>query len=663
MRRIHPYLLLLTLLLTLSCHRVRLSDARGSYVRGEYHEAVTAYRSLYRQTARQEGALRGVIAFEMAENYRQLNRSGHAATAYANAIRHGYPDKVALLRLGQMLHRAGDYSGAVDAYNTYLTHLPDDPIALEGLQGARQSMDDSREPAHASSRYRIRRMDLFNSSRSDFSPLLAHDDEWLYFTSSREEIPGDGMSSVTGTKYHDLYQSRRNSHREWQKPERIESPLNTAFDEGVASVTANGDLMFYSVTVVGMDQPALPGIYLSRRTDGAWSAGKRLAIPTDDTLALFAHPATNASGSLLFFVSDMSGGEGGKDIWVAHLDSRQEVVRIEHAGAAVNTPGDEMFPTLRDDTVLYFSSNGHPGRGGLDLFRAVKDHNGKDWQLLHLPSPLNSSADDFGITFEQGKERGFFSSNRDDARGYDHIYAFERVERMIQVEGYVADRSDRLIPGAIIDVVGSDGSRLRLATNREGLYHFNATEGVAYLFLAQAEGFLNQKQSLAPIPAGNDTICAVDFEMTPYNRPVILEHIFYDFNGAVLREESKKELDNLLQIMGEHPEIRVELSAHTDRIGADSYNEGLSLRRAQSVIDYLTKAGVSQERLLPMGQGKRSPKRVDKRDALSHPFLLEGASLTEAYIATLLPAQQAVADQLNRRTEFRVLLPTGSTPR
>lgn len=662
MKRFHSYILLLVVLLALSCNRVRLSDARNHYVRGEYHEAIAAYRLLYRQTPREERATRGVIAYEMAENYRLLNRSAYAATAYRNAIRDGYPDSDASLRLAQMLHREGDYPGAIDAYRHYLTLVPDDRLAVAGLQGAEEAMSDKRETENESLRYLVVRADLFNASRSDFSPLLAHDDQRLYFTSSREAIPGEERSPVTGTKFHDLYLSERNSRGEWQKPKRIESALNSDLDEGIASVTADGDLMFYSVVAGGEDQPGLPGIYLSRRINGIWSAGSRLDLKGGDSLSLFAHPAVSGSGDILYFVSDMPGGMGGKDIWLAHLDKRQEVVRVEHAGASVNTPGNEMFPTLRNDTILYFSSDGHPGKGGLDLFRAVKSAAGKGWHLQHLPTPLNSSADDFGITFEQAKERGFFSSNRGDARGYDHIYTFELVKPVITVEGFVVDRDDRLIPGATIDLVGSDGTRQRLVTDREGIYRFRAEEGVAYQFLAQAEGFLTRNRSLPPIRSQNDTVCYVDFELTPYDRPVILEHIFYDFDRAQLRSESKEELDKLLQLMREHPEIRVELSAHTDRMGSDRYNDALSLRRARSVVDYLTAAGIAADRLTPIGYGESKPKRVDGTLAERYPFLREGASLTEEYISKLLPAEQAVADQLNRRTEFRVLPPPLITP-
>lgn len=656
LKRNLPYLpLLLTVLLSLACSRVRLSDAREHYVRGEYHEAITAYRKLYRHTSREESVLRGVIAFEMAENYRLLNRSAHAVTAYRNAIRYGYPDTLAQLHLAQMLHREGDYPNAVDAYQLYLTKVPGDAIAISGLGGAQEAMEAIRQQENLSGRYLVQRFDLLNSSRSDFSPFLAHDDEMLYFTSSRESIPSDVRSPVNGTKYHDLFFSVKNNGGEWQKPKRIEFAADTDSDEGVASFTSDGMMMFFTAVDATTNQSALPGIFFSRRFNGSWSPGTRLILNGSDSLSLFAHPTVSASGSILYFVSDMPGGMGGKDIWKAHLDNRQQVIRLENAGAAINTPGNEMFPHLRNDTTLYFSSDGHPGRGGLDLFQAVKITSGGGWHLTHLPPPLNSSADDFGITFEEGEERGFFSSNRDDVNGYDHIYSFAFKKPLIQVEGFVVGRDDNPIPGAFVDLVGSDGSHRQLVTNREGVYHFTAIEGVSYLFLAQAEGFLNQNASLAPVIANKDTICYLDFELTPYNRPVVMENIFYDFDRAVLRSESKVELDKLLQLMLEHPEISVELSAHTDRRGTDSYNDELSLRRARSVVDYLISSGIAPERLISVGEGKMKPKRVDSTLVRQYPFLREGEYLTDEYIETLLPAQQTTADQLNRRTEFRVL--------
>ena len=270
-------------------------------------------------------------------------------------------------------------------------------------------------------------------------------------------------------KFHDLYHATKNSRGEWQKPKRIESPLNTDYDEGTASVTADGELMFYSATSDDSNQFSLPRIFVSRRINGIWSAGSHLEMGVGDSLSLFAHPSISSDGKVLYFVSDMPGGVGGKDIWVAYLDNKLRVLRVENAGRSINTSGDEMFPLLRNDSLLYFASDGHPGMGGLDLFCATRLQDNHLWHVEHMPPPINSSADDFGITFERGAERGFFSSNRDDVRGYDHIYSFEQVETGIRVEGIVVDHEDRLIPGAVIDMVASNGVRRQFITDREGV--------------------------------------------------------------------------------------------------------------------------------------------------------------------------------------------------
>ncbi|MBK5195373.1 MAG: OmpA family protein, partial [Proteiniphilum sp.] len=282
-------------------------------------------------------------------------------------------------------------------------------------------------------------------------------------------------------------------------------------------------------------------------------------------------------------------------------------------------------------------------------------HDSDKWQIHNLQSPLNSSADDFGITFEQDRETGFLSSSRKDVRGHDHLYSFALNEIKILVEGFVVDREDQFIPGASLSVIGSDGSQMRFTTSREGEYRFTAERGVDYLFMATAEGFLNQKQSLRTSSAERDTLYYVDFEMTPYDKPVILENIFYDFNRATLRPESKEELDGLVALLTDHPEITIELTAHADRKGADEYNRDLSLHRAQSVVAYLTSKGIDGERLKASGEGKTQPKKVNRVIASGSDFLKEGDLLTEEFIKQLTPQQQEIADQINRRTEFRVL--------
>lgn len=647
---VSPFFIIVASLL-LSCSQSRLSDARVQYTAGEYDAAIRTYRGLYRSTPRDQHALRGVISFEMAENYRSLNQSAGAVTAYGNAIRFAYPDTTMFLRYAQMLHREGRYSTAAGAYRRYLQLRPADGVAVSGLRGTELAQEWSLSPA----RYEVWRMDLFNSGRAEFSPMLAHKDRVLYFTSSGEDALGETESPVTGLKYNDLFISSKNSRGEWQKPKRLQSEINTVFDEGTPSITRDGDRMFYSSSSVWSDHPNATQIYHSRRINGVWAAGQPLQIMGGDSLSVFAHPAVSPSGRYLFFVSDMPGGHGGKDIWRVIITQTGEVLHMENLGPEINTSENEMFPYVRNDSTLYFSSDGHPGMGGLDLFKAEKSHDSDRWKVSNLQAPLNSAADDFGITFEQDGESGFFSSNRSDVRGHDHLYSFALREIKTEVEGFVVDREDKFISGASLSVIGSDGSQLRLTTNSEGEYCFEAGRGVDYLFMATAEGFLNKKQLLRTSNAERDTAYYVDFEMTPYDKPVILEHIFYDFNRATLRPESKEELDELVALLNDHPEISIELTAHADRKGGDEYNRVLSLHRSRSVVAYLTSRGIEGKRLKASGEGKTEPKRVDSAIASGYDFLKEGDLLTDDYIQQLPPEQQEVADQINRRTEFRVL--------
>ena len=656
MRSRFTYFLLPFTLLIAACGQANLSDARSHYLSGAYHAASEIYRELYRNTPRSEKALRGVIAFEMAENFRAINQSARAMEAYGNAIRLGYPDTMMYLSYARMLHRERKYSQALDAYRNFLMMQPDHPLAVNGIQGLLMAQQET------PSRYEVQRMELFNSTRSEFSPMLTHRDKMLYFTSSREDVSGETKSLVTGLKFNDLFVAEKDVRGNWKKPTRLPDAINTEFDEGTPSFTTDGEWMYYTFSGTDSGKSGVPAIYCSKRVNGTWSAGRPLQLVPSDTLSLFAHPALSPSGSFLYFVSDMAGGMGGKDIWRVSVASDHVTGVPQNLGASVNTVGDEMFPYMRTDSTLYFSSDGHPGRGGLDLLVAKRTQNKEGWQVTSLPQPLNSSADDFGITFMRDAENGFFSSNRDDGRGYDHLYSFVYREATITVSGLVVDQEDESLPGAAVSVEGSDGSMRPLVTNRQGEYQFRAARNVMYMFTVEADGFIKQKQSLRTTSEEKDTLYYVDFEMIPYNKPVILEHIFYDYDRATLRSESKHELDKLAAILRENPEISIEIAAHTDRHGNEAYNRDLSARRAQAVLDYLGVSGIDVGRIQTVGRGETEPMRVRKSIASQYDFLKEGDLLTEAFIEQLIPTQQAIADQINRRTEFRVLPPTFFNP-
>ena len=391
-------------------------------------------------------------------------------------------------------------------------------------------------------------------------------------------------------------------------------------------------------------------IFTSQRSEAKWSAPVKLEI-TADTLSAYGDPAVSPDGNWLYFSSDMPGGQGGKDLWRINLKER--VGSLENLGDVINTPGDERFPYVRSDSVLYFSSNGHAGMGGLDIYRATLTPSG-GWNVENMGWPMNSSYDDFGITFGDG-ESGFFSSNRNDARGYDHIYSFVKPELKITISGYVLDRDEEPVPNAVIRIVGDDGSNQKAIGKTDGTFQFNLQRGVKYVMMAGAKGYMNGKQEFVSDMAEEDAEYAVDFILAAMTKPQVIENIFYDFDKATLRPESKTALDSMVMILKDNPQIVIEMASHTDRWGNDNYNLKLSDRRAQSVVDYLIAAGIDPSRLRPKGYGETRPKTVTKRIARLYPQFKEGDVLNEEYIEKLEKPDQDAADQINRRTEFQVI--------
>ena len=372
-----------------------------------------------------------------------------------------------------------------------------------------------------------------------------------------------------------------------------------------------------------------------------------------DSVTALGHPAVSPDGKYLYYVSDAVGGFGGKDIFRSRLVGN-DFGPMENLGPDINTPGDEMFPYVRDSVTLYFASNGHPGMGGLDLFKATQDSTGK-WHVENLKAPINSMGDDFGITFEGDKEKGFFSSNRNDARGYDHLYSFELPVITIFIEGIVSDVDENPIEDATVRIVGKDGLNEKVLAKKDGTYRVELERDIRYVMMASARGYLNQNFELKTGPEEKNETYIVDFYLSPISKPVVIENIFYDFDKATLRPESQKALDEMIKMLNDNPNVTIELGAHTDRKGSDQYNERLAQRRAQSVVDYLIAGGIEKERLEAKGYGESVPKVINKKMAKNYDFLNEGDVLTEEFILTLTPEQQEIADQINRRTEFKVL--------
>ena len=648
----------------------RIKKADRKYAIGEYYEAGEMYRQAYRRIPTKERALRAHVAFQQGESYRVLNNS-RAISAYKNAIKYHYPDSIVYLHYAQVLQYQGKYKDAIKQYDIYLISYPTDYVAQAGKYGCMQVEQWKNQP----SRYKVALAKEFNEKRtSNFAPaFLTEDGDALVFTSNRQEKSTDKKkkvrtSPVTGAATFNLYSTRQNAAGEWedielcqglyQEPEESEeessSAKTTSAELGVCCFSPDGKTMYftYSCPVNGQDLGAK--IYTSTRASGEWGEGQELKLFKDSSITV-GHPSLNASGDTLYFVSDAPGGYGGKDIYMAILDG-SEWTDIQNLGPQINTTDDELYPHFRADGRLYFASKGHPGYGGLDLFYAVR----RDtvWDLFNMGAPFNSTNDDFGITFAGVTEKGFFSSNRGQKRGYDQIYSFYLPEMEFIVEGKVLDNNGEHLSDATIRLVGDDGTNVKAQIRRDGTYRLKLSKDTRYVMLATARGYLNQKQQLATTGLSDSYTYQQDFVLAPVSKPVKMGNIFFQFGSWELTADSEDGMQALVKLLNDNPNITIEMAAHTDMVGNNAANQELSLKRAQSVVNYLIKHGIDAARLTPVGYGEEKPVVVDEVLHKQYTFLPKDQVLDEAFISTLTADQQEICNSLNRRTEFRVLKTT-----
>ncbi len=646
-------LLVLSLLLLAGCGAEKnMKKAEKFMAIGEYYDAASQYKQAYSKTPPKERDRRGLIAGKMAVCYRKINSTPKAVAAYRNMVRYNKATVDDRLELGRQLLKNGDYKQAAEQFRVVLDSMPDNVLARNGLLSAQQAPAWKKQ----GSRYTVKRMDVFNSRRAEYSPMLSGDQfDQLYFTSTRNDATGDELSGITGTKNGDIFVSQKDDKGKWSKPEVVNGGLNTEADEGASCLSPDQREMYLTQCVTDPSYPRYAQIVKSNRSDAAWGKASSVEL-TKDTLSCFAHPAVSPDGQWLYFVSDMPGGKGGLDIWRVRITSAG-YGGVENLGEPINTPGNEMFPTFRPNGDLYFSSDGHPGMGGLDIFIAHPGKTGR-YVLEHPGYPLNSQGDDFGMTFEGVKNRGFFSSNRNDGRGWDHIYSFVNPEIVLSVKGWVYEQEGYELPAAQVYMIGSDGTNLKLGVKSDGSFEKELTPGVEYMFLATCKGFLNHKEELKVVPMNDSHEYVLQFPLASITAPVLIDNIFYDFNKATLRPESQTALDELVKLLNENPNVTIELSSHCDYKGSSAYNKLLAQRRAESVVNYLVDKGIARDRLSPVGYGKEKPKTIRKKLTEKLTWLKEGDVLTEEFIKKLDPEKQEICNQLNRRTEFIVLRTT-----
>lgn len=649
--------LILVLLLTF-CAATSIAQTKGKQKKadeyfdaGEYFKAEAKYKKLITKTKDREQ--RALMSFKLAECYRHLNQPKFAITWYKAAIKGKVQETKAYLHYADVLKMVEKYDEAEENYRKYKELVPDDPRGDRGLQSCQLAAEWKANPTQ----YIVEPVKAINSKNSDFSAAYSKSDhKEIYFTSTREGSTGDEVNTNSGMNFSDIFISRMDNNNSWSEPVPLDENINTMHDEGSPCLNKNKITMYFTRCISEKGNNTGCKIYMSTKSGGAWGAATEVKLLEDSSITV-GHPAISDDELTLYFVAvNLEGGQGGKDIWRTTRERRtDEWGEPRNIGTGINTSGDEMYPFLRNDSTLYFSSNGHVGLGGLDIYKAVLQSDGT-WSVENMRSPINSAADDFGITFQSEGERGFFASARE-TKGGDDLYSFTLPELEFTLRGFVMDeKTSKFLGGATVKLIGSDGSATERITANDGSFRFQLKERTDYLLLSTLKGYLNGKGQVTTKGLDKSAELRENIMMTPIDNVIELPNIEYDYNDTTLRPESMVSLDKLIETLNDNPTITIELMAHTDSRGSAEYNKRLAQGRANSVVHYLVQNFISSDRLTASGIGEDQPRVVDKNIAKNYPFLTEGSVLTEDYIKNLSSdAQQEAAHQLNRRTEFKVL--------
>ncbi len=625
----------------------RLERAERAYSAGEYYEAIGLYRDAY--SAVNDRDLRTEIVFRIAKCYMKVSDSRQSEGWFSRAVSRNYKDPEVYRYFGDALKMNEKYQEAIEQYRIYQELVPDDPRGRIGIESSELAMHWMENPGP----YEITEAGFFNSRESDYSPAFAsRDHAHVYFTSARKGR-GNDRHGVTGEYFADIYESRRDRQGQWSAPSPLEG-INSEFDEGTPSLNLKHTVMYFTSCKAVRKKSNGCQVYQTRRSGEQWGRPELIDLAPDTLIA--AHPAISPDELTLYFVSDMPGGAGSKDIWKVTRSNPNSSWGVPvNLGPEINTPGDEVFPYVHPDGTLYFSSNGHPGMGGLDIFKATKTDDGS-WNVENMGYPLNSPADDFGIVFEDKTVRGFFSSNRG-RHNVDNIFSFYLPPLVFNAEGRVKDiDSEEFIAGSTVMMVGSDGTLLEVNTGAEGRFRFMLRPEADYVFIASKEGYLTDKKGITTRGHDRSKDFSVMIGIQSHEKPIELPNILYDFARWDLRPESMAALDGLVETLNNNPKITIELASHTDSRGGAAHNMELSQRRAQSVVDYLIDNGIAAGRLVAAGYGKSRPRVVDERLSSAFSFLPAGTALSEEFIEGLPSEEQReIAHQINRRTEFEVL--------
>jgi peptidoglycan-associated lipoprotein len=651
-----------------------LASAQGSFAQNRFSKAaddayadqmfmlaLQKYQKAYSKVKNNKTE-RDRISLRIAECYRMMNNTKKAESSYKRLVTNAKYVKEnprILLSYADMLKVNGNYEEAIKQYTAYKENGPSDPRADIGIETCTQAKEWIANP----SKYGVKWEKMLSTKEDDFAAAYA-DKKYgsIIFTSDRNRAKGKDLDNWTGLGFSDLFVSRIDRKGDWSKPvlADAENMINSKANDGVGQFNQRFSSFYFTRCYNTAKQKNGCSIYQSSRQGAtSWSEPERVDLG-GDSATVMGHPSIS-SDDRIYFSADLIGGYGGKDIWVARKDKATGRYLKTNLGPEINTAGDELFPFIRNDSILYFASNGLPGMGGLDIFKTTRS--GDKWSRPeNMKYPINTAADDFAIVFNgEESEQGLFSSNRPGGKGRDDIYTFVIPPVYFTLEGIITDdRTLQPIAGAKVRIVGTNGRALETKTDEKGHYGFNKMQiaiNTTYDIFVTRKDYFNEKGRETTVGIEKSKDLTRNFILRPIpKKPVVLPDILYDLAKWDLKPQYRDSLQGLIETLDANETIVIELASHTDSRDSDERNDILSQKRAQSVVDYLISRGIDPDRLVAKGYGERSP-RILTKDVTKEGYTFKAGTILNDSVINLLPgnAIKEAAHQLNRRTEFSIL--------
>jgi peptidoglycan-associated lipoprotein len=651
---------------TISAKNKFTSSADKDFKNHKYEIAIDKYKKALSKI-KNDVEERNRINYQLAECYRLTNNYRSALNQYKRLIRAKYQEKNPhiILQYAENLKANNNHKEAKIQYINYLNFVHDDARARNGIIAC----DSVNKWLSNPTKHQIKNLSKINSRESDFAPAYGgRTYNTIIFTSTRKEATGKQKDEWTGQKFSDLFISRANRQGEWSKPVLLDNEdndldntntINSKANEGTPFLNKNFTRIYFTRCANKKGSTGCH-IYTSKRIGRNWSKPQIVMLDTD-SISIIGHPCLSNNELTIYFTSDRRGSIGGKDIWYATRKNKNgKFGRPKNLGSKINTKGDEAFPFIRNDSLLYFSSNGHISIGGMDIFVSRKSKGGNWSPPENLKSPINSYRDDFGIVFHKENEEGFFSSNRKGAKG-DDIYSFIIPAIKFSIKGNITNRENQqALSDVKIKLHGSDGSVTNTLSNKDGFYSFNSSQvnkNIDYEINISLDDYFKTTDKLSTFDFKESQEFELNYQLQQIpEEPIVLPDILYDLGKWDLKPQYQDSLQGLIKTLEENKNIVIELASHTDSRDTEERNNILSLKRATSVIDYLILRGINPNRLVPKGYGEQKPRELKKEFILEGVKFKEGSLLNETFIDQLENnAIKEIAHQLNRRTEFSVL--------